>query len=116
MKVLAAIAAVLTLLFTAQVAFATDTTTCCPGNNGVGNDGEPQPFGDPPVNDGGGTSPSDPGNQGGGDKDSSPGPNSDPPPDFAHGCLDVPEPSGLLMFTMAGVVVLTRARRTARTA
>jgi len=41
----------------------TDTTQN--GNNGVGNGEDPQPAGDPPINDGEGTSPGDPGNQGG---------------------------------------------------
>lgn len=35
------------------------------GNNGVGNGEDPQPPGNPPVNDGPGTSPGSPGNQGG---------------------------------------------------
>ncbi len=35
------------------------------GNNGVGNGEDPAPPGAPPVNDGAGTSPGDPGNQGG---------------------------------------------------
>ncbi len=35
------------------------------GNNGVGNGLDPQPPGNPPINDGPGTSPGDPGNQGG---------------------------------------------------
>lgn len=35
------------------------------GNNGVGNGVDPQPPGNPPVNDGPGTSPGNPGNQGG---------------------------------------------------
>jgi hypothetical protein len=35
------------------------------GNNGVGNGLDPQPPGDPPINDGVGTSPGNPGNQGG---------------------------------------------------
>ena len=35
------------------------------GNNGVGNGVDPQPPGDPPINDGPGTSPGDPGNKGG---------------------------------------------------
>lgn len=34
-------------------------------NNGVGNGEDAQPPGDPPINDGAGTSPGDPGNQGG---------------------------------------------------
>ncbi len=39
---------------------------CVPkGNNGVGNGDDPQPPGDPPINDGPGTSPGDPGNEGG---------------------------------------------------
>ena len=35
------------------------------GNNGVGNGVDPQPPGNPPVNDGPGTGPGDPGNRGG---------------------------------------------------
>ncbi|MBI2900536.1 MAG: hypothetical protein HYY17_10140 [Planctomycetes bacterium] len=35
------------------------------GNNGVGNGEDPQPPGDPPINDGPGTGPGNPGNQGG---------------------------------------------------
>ena len=35
------------------------------GNNGVGNGLDPQPPGDPPINDGPGTGPGDPGNRGG---------------------------------------------------
>lgn len=35
------------------------------GNNGVGNGQDPQPPGNPPINDGDGTSPGNPGNQGG---------------------------------------------------
>ena len=35
------------------------------GNNGVGNGEDPQPPGDPPINDGPGTGPGDPGNRGG---------------------------------------------------
>ena len=35
------------------------------GNNGVGNGEDPQPPGDPPINDGPGTSPGNPGNRGG---------------------------------------------------
>jgi hypothetical protein len=35
------------------------------GNNGVGNGEDPQPPGNPPINDGPGTSPGSPGNQGG---------------------------------------------------
>lgn len=38
------------------------------GNNGVGNGVDPQPPGNPPVNDGPGTSPGNPGNQGGANK------------------------------------------------
>jgi len=38
---------------------------CEKGNNGVGNGLDPQPPGNPPINDGAGTSPSDPGNKGG---------------------------------------------------
>jgi len=35
------------------------------GNNGVGNGEDPQPPGDPPINDGPGTGPGNPGNRGG---------------------------------------------------
>jgi len=35
------------------------------GNNGVGNGLDPQPPGNPPINDGAGTSPGNPGNRGG---------------------------------------------------
>jgi hypothetical protein len=35
------------------------------GNNGVGNGIDPQPRGNPPVNDGPGTGPGNPGNRGG---------------------------------------------------
>ena len=35
------------------------------GNNGVGNGLDPQPPGNPPINDGPGTGPGSPGNQGG---------------------------------------------------
>jgi hypothetical protein len=38
------------------------------GNNGVGNGVDPQPPGNPPVNDGSGTSPGNPGNKGGAKK------------------------------------------------
>lgn len=39
--------------------------TVSQGNNGVGNGQDPQPPGQPPVNDGDGTTPGSPGNQGG---------------------------------------------------
>ena len=35
------------------------------GNNGVGNGLDPQPPGNPPINDGPGTGPGNPGNRGG---------------------------------------------------
>ncbi|MEN6498831.1 MAG: hypothetical protein ABFD16_31375 [Thermoguttaceae bacterium] len=35
------------------------------GNNGLGNGEDPQPAGNPPVNDGSGTGPGNPGNRGG---------------------------------------------------
>ncbi len=38
------------------------------GNNGVGNGIDPQPPGNPPINDGPGTSPGNPGNKGGAKK------------------------------------------------
>ena len=41
------------------------TTTVQKGNNGVGNGVDPQPPGNPPVNDGAGTGPGSPGNKGG---------------------------------------------------
>lgn len=44
------------------------------GNNGVGNGIDPQPPGNPPVNDGSGTGPGDPGNKGGANNSN---PNSD---------------------------------------
>jgi len=42
--------------------------TSSKGNNGVGNGVDPQPPGNPPVNDGPGTSPGNPGNKGGAKK------------------------------------------------
>lgn len=47
-----------------------DTIGPCPedrqkGNNGVGNGEDPQPPGNPPINDGPGTGPGNPGNRGG---------------------------------------------------
>jgi hypothetical protein len=44
------------------------------GNNGVGNGQDPQPPGNPPVNDGPGTGPGHPGNTGGGGNVSANGP------------------------------------------
>ena len=38
------------------------------GNNGVGNGEDPQPPGNPPINDGPGTGPGNPGNRGGAKK------------------------------------------------
>ena len=38
------------------------------GNNGVGNGSDPQPPGNPPINDGPGTGPGNPGNKGGAKK------------------------------------------------
>ena len=38
------------------------------GNNGVGNGVDPQPPGNPPINDGPGTGPGNPGNKGGANK------------------------------------------------
>ena len=43
------------------------------GNNGVGNGIDPPPPGNPPINDGYGTSPGDPGNRGGADPKTDPG-------------------------------------------
>src|SRR6185503_11310302 len=43
------------------------------GNNGVGNGLDPQPPGNPPINDGTGTTPGNPGNQGGADGPANPG-------------------------------------------
>ncbi|MBE7553234.1 MAG: hypothetical protein HS126_19360 [Anaerolineales bacterium] len=50
----------------AKPAFAAYSGT--KGNNGVGNGEDPQPPGNPPINDGPGTSPGNPGNQGGANK------------------------------------------------
>jgi hypothetical protein len=47
------------------------------GNNGLGNGEDGQPPGAPPVNDGAGTSPGDPGNKGGPDKDAETGDTTD---------------------------------------
>lgn len=55
--------AILTLK--ALPAFARNGSTRIRGNNGVGNGEDPQPPGDPPINDAPG-SPGDPGNNGGG--------------------------------------------------
>lgn len=49
------------------------------GNNGVGNGQDPQPPGNPPVNDGPGAGPGGPGNKGG-----PPGKGQGPPPDKGH--------------------------------
>jgi len=49
----------------------TDVASSTPkvkGNNGVGNGVDPQPPGNPPINDGPGTSPGNPGNKGGAKK------------------------------------------------
>lgn len=51
---------------------STDDGSGSSGNNGVGNGEDPAPPGDPPINDGPGTSPGDPGNQGGTPSDSPP--------------------------------------------
>jgi hypothetical protein len=45
--------------------FARNTYNRPKGNNGVGNGQDPQPPGNPPINDGPGTGPGNPGNQGG---------------------------------------------------
>jgi hypothetical protein len=52
-----------TIVVKAQEDFLSPTTPN--GNNGVGNGVDPQPPGNPPVNDGPGTGPGNPGNQGG---------------------------------------------------
>jgi hypothetical protein len=57
--------AILTLK--AELAFASQGSGRGPkGNNGVGNGYDPQPPGNPPVNDGPGTGPGNPGRRGGG--------------------------------------------------
>ena len=53
----------LILSLKAQPAFA--AAGSAKGNNGVGNGVDPQPPGNPPINDGPGTSPGNPGNRGG---------------------------------------------------
>jgi len=55
--------AVLTLK--ATTALAQQASGQPKGNNGVGNGLDPQPPGNPPINDGSGTGPGNPGNQGG---------------------------------------------------
>lgn len=50
------------LSFAVRPGFARNTYH---GNNGVGNGLDPQPPGNPPINDGPGTGPGNPGNQGG---------------------------------------------------
>jgi hypothetical protein len=47
------------LSFSVRPSFARNTYK---GNNGVGNGEDPQPPGDPPINDGPGTGPGNPGN------------------------------------------------------
>ena len=59
-----AIPVILTLK--AMPAFAQAGSGQLKGNNGVGNGIDPQPPGNPPVNDGPGTGPGNPGNRGGG--------------------------------------------------
>ncbi len=54
----------LILSLKAQPAFAAAGSE--KGNNGVGNGQDPQPPGNPPINDGPGTGPGNPGNRGGG--------------------------------------------------
>lgn len=53
--------AILTL--SAVPAFATVASPPPKGNNGIGNGEDGQPPGNPPINDGGGTSPGNPGNK-----------------------------------------------------
>ena len=53
----------LILSLKAAPAFASVGST--KGNNGVGNGQDPQPPGNPPINDGPGTGPGNPGNRGG---------------------------------------------------
>jgi len=67
-------------------------------NNGVGNGLDPQPPGEPPINDGDGTAPGDPGNRGGAEGKADPG--STTTPDFlGNGIQDPGEPG------IGGVVV-----------
>jgi hypothetical protein len=58
-------AAPVVLTLNALPAFAINGSPRVKGNNGVGNGLDPQPPGNPPVNDGPGTGPGNPGNQGG---------------------------------------------------
>jgi hypothetical protein len=53
------------LLSTTMTSSAIAQSVIQRGNNGVGNGLDPQPPGNPPINDGPGTSPGNPGNQGG---------------------------------------------------
>ena len=53
----------LILTLKAEPAFAANGSE--KGNNGVGNGQDPQPPGNPPINDGPGTGPGNPGNRGG---------------------------------------------------
>lgn len=46
-----------------SVLVVTPSSSSGQGNNGVGNGQDPQPLGNPPVNDGPGTSPGNPGNK-----------------------------------------------------
>jgi hypothetical protein len=55
------------------------TTTKGKGNNGVGNGIDPQPPGNPPINDGPGTGPGNPGNRGHGGNANPRNPNVKPP-------------------------------------
>ena len=50
---------------TALQAVSSGTPVGPKGNNGVGNGVDPQPPGNPPINDGSGTTPGNPGNKGG---------------------------------------------------
>ena len=53
------------LLSTGMSSSAIAASGSVQGNNGVGNGVDPQPPGNPPINDGSGTGPGDPGNRGG---------------------------------------------------
>jgi hypothetical protein len=60
-----AVPVILTLSATPSFAASGSRSSRVRGNNGVGNGIDPQPPGNPPVNDGAGTSPGNPGNRGG---------------------------------------------------
>ncbi|MFG3593306.1 hypothetical protein [Bradyrhizobium sp. RDI18] len=53
----------ITLLLSTTLTSEAIATSGARGNNGVGNGTDPQPPGNPPINDGSGTGPGNPGNK-----------------------------------------------------